>query len=131
MCIRDSDISGDIIGDLIDELPILFIVCAVCKGVSHIKDIEELRYKESDRISLTVDWMKKAGAKIEELEDGMIINGTNNLDGGTFSSHGDHRLAMTLGIASLVSKNKIEIENPEAANVSYPTFWDTLKGIGK
>ena len=71
-----------------------------------IRDAKELRYKESDRISLTVNWMKKAGAVVEELRDGIIITGNNNLSGGTFSSHGDHRLAMTLGIASLVSKKR-------------------------
>ena len=129
--LKGTVISGKEIPLLIDEIPIIALAAVFAEGETKIVDAKELRYKESDRISLTVDWMKKAGAKIEELEDGMIINGTNNLDGGTFSSHGDHRLAMTLGIASLVSKNKIEIENPEAANVSYPTFWDTLKGIGK
>ena len=129
--LKGTVISGKEIPLLIDEIPIIALAAVFAEGETKIVDAKELRYKESDRISLTVDWMKKAGAKIEELEDGMIINGTNNIQGGTFSSHGDHRLAMTLGIASLVSKNKIEIENPEAANVSYPTFWETLKGIGK
>ena len=129
--LKGTVISGKEIPLLIDEIPIIALAAVFAEGETKIVDAKELRYKESDRISLTVDWMKKAGAKIEELEDGMIINGTNNIQGGTFSSHGDHRLAMTLGIASLVSNNKIEIENPEAANVSYPTFWETLKGIGK
>ena len=77
------------------------------QGETKISDAEELRYKESDRIALTVEWMRKAGAEIEELKDGMIINGNGRITGGKFSSHGDHRLAMTLGIASLISTSLI------------------------
>ena len=68
--------------------------------------------------------------EIEELKDGMIIKGNGKITGGKFSSHGDHRLAMTLGIASLISENPIEIENSEVSNVSYPKFWETLELIG-
>ena len=115
---------------LIDEIPIIALAAVYAEGETKIIDAEELRYKESDRISLTVNWMKKAGAVVEELRDGIIITGNNNLSGGTFSSHGDHRLAMTLGIASLVSKKKITVKNPEASNVSYPGFWDYLNDLG-
>jgi len=129
--LKGTTISGSEIPLLIDELPIIALAAVFAEGETKIIDAKELRYKESDRISLTVNWMKSAGAKIEELGDGMIITGTGNLNGGTFSSHGDHRLAMTLGIASLVSNNNISIDNPEASNVSYPTFWDTLKNLGE
>jgi len=129
--LKGTTISGSEIPLLIDELPIIALAAVFAEGETKIIDAKELRYKESDRISLTVNWMKSAGAKIEELDDGMIITGTGNLNGGTFSSHGDHRLAMTLGIASLVSNNNISIDNPEASNVSYPTFWDTLKNLGE
>ena len=73
--------------------------------------------------------MKKAGAIVEELQDGMIITGNQTINGGNFSSNGDHRLAMTLGIASLVSKNDIIVTNPEASNVSYPGFWEYLNNL--
>ena len=126
-----TTISGAEIPLLIDEIPIIALAAVFAEGETKIIDAKELRYKESDRISLTVNWMKKAGAEIEELDDGMIITGTGNLNGGIFSSHGDHRLAMTLGIASLISNNSITIDNAEASNVSYPTFWDTLKKIGE
>ena len=125
-----TEISGSEIPLLIDEIPIIALAAVYAEGETKIIDAEELRYKESDRISLTVNWMKKAGAVVEELRDGIIITGNNNLSGGTFSSHGDHRLAMTLGIASLVSKKKITVKNPEASNVSYPGFWDYLNDLG-
>ncbi|NCG34841.1 MAG: 3-phosphoshikimate 1-carboxyvinyltransferase [Dehalococcoidales bacterium] len=129
--LKGTTISGAEIPLLIDEIPIIALAAVSAEGETKIIDAKELRYKESDRISLTVNWMKSAGAQIQELDDGMIITGTGNLNGGTFSSHGDHRLAMTLGIASLISNNNITIDNAEASNVSYPSFWDTLKNLGE
>ena len=125
-----TTISGEEIPLLIDEIPIIALAAVFAEGETKISDAEELRYKESDRIALTVEWMRKAGAEIEELKDGMIINGNGRIPGGKFSSHGDHRLAMTLGIASLISEKPIEIENSEVSNVSYPKFWETLERIG-
>tara|TARA_B110000438_G_scaffold291601_1_gene328741 strand:- start:612 stop:1892 length:1281 start_codon:yes stop_codon:yes gene_type:complete len=129
--LKGTTISGAEIPLLIDEIPIIALAAVFAEGETKILDAKELRYKESDRISLTVNWMKSAGAEIQELDDGMIITGTGNLNGGTFSSHGDHRLAMTLGIASLISNNNLTIDNAEASNVSYPSFWDTLKNLGE
>ena len=125
-----TSICGEEIPLLIDEIPIIALAAVFAEGETKISDAEELRYKESDRIALTVEWMRKAGAQIEELQDGMIIKGNGKITGGKFSSHGDHRLAMTLGIASLISENPIEIENSEVSNVSYPKFWETLELIG-
>tara|TARA_B110000438_G_scaffold101946_1_gene100846 strand:+ start:6039 stop:7319 length:1281 start_codon:yes stop_codon:yes gene_type:complete len=129
--LKGTTISGAEIPLLIDEIPIIALAAVFAEGETKIIDAKELRYKESDRISLTVNWMKSAGAEVQELDDGMIITGTGNLNGGTFSSHGDHRLAMTLGIASLISNNNITIDKAEASNVSYPSFWDTLKNLGE
>jgi len=128
--LKGTNISGKEIPLLIDEIPIIALAAVFAEGETIITDAEELRYKESDRISLTVNWMKEAGAKVEEFQDGMKIMGTNYLSGGTFSSHGDHRLAMTLGIASLFSQESITINNHEASNVSYPGFWDNLNNLG-
>jgi 3-phosphoshikimate 1-carboxyvinyltransferase len=128
--LKGTEISGAEIPLLIDEIPIIALAAVFAEGETKIVDAEELRYKESDRISLTVNWMKKAGAEVEELKDGMIITGNNIINGGAFSSHGDHRLAMTLGIASLVSDKIITVENSEASNVSYPGFWEYLNKLG-
>ena len=97
--LKPIDISGDIITDLIDELPILFIVCAVCKGVSHIKDIEELRYKESDRIDSMERGLNKLGIKTESTHSSIKIHG-GELRGGIVDSYGDHRVAMAFSIAA-------------------------------
>ena len=129
--LKGTLISGDEIPLLIDEIPIIALAAVFAEGQTKIVDAEELRYKESDRIALTVEWMKNAGADINELKDGMIIEGTGIIHGGNFSSNGDHRLAMTLGIASLVCEKRINIENPDASNVSYPNFWDSLKKLGE
>jgi len=128
--LKGTKISGKEIPLLIDEIPIIALAAVFAEGETLITDAEELRFKESDRISLTVNWMKDAGAKVEEFQDGMKITGTNYLGGGTFSSHGDHRLAMTLGIASLISQESITINDHEASNVSYPGFWENLNNLG-
>ena len=128
--LKGTNISGKEIPLLIDEIPIIALAAVFAEGETLITDAEELRFKESDRISLTVNWMKDAGAKVEEFQDGMKITGTNYLGGGTFSSHGDHRLAMTLGIASLISQESITINDHEASNVSYPGFWENLNNLG-
>ena len=128
--LKGVELSGDLIPLLIDEIPIIALAAVFAEGETLITDAEELRFKESDRISLTVNWMKDAGAKVEEFQDGMKITGTNYLGGGTFSSHGDHRLAMTLGIASLISQDSITINDHEASNVSYPGFWENLNNLG-
>ena len=128
--LKSTNISGKEIPLLIDEIPIIALAAVFAEGETLITDAEELRFKESDRISLTVNWMKAAGAKVEEFQDGMKITGTNYLGGGIFSSHGDHRLAMTLGIASLISQETITINDHEASNVSYPGFWENLNNLG-
>jgi len=126
---KPIDISGDIIADLIDELPILFIVCAVCKGVSHIKDIEELRYKESDRIDSMERGLNKLGIKTESTHSSIKIHG-GELKGGIVDSNGDHRVAMAFSIAALISKKPITILNTENVSTSFPNFIDILIEIG-
>ncbi len=120
------EIGGDLIPRIIDELPLLALAATQARGKTVIRDAEELRVKESDRIQSTACELSKLGACIEETPDGMIIKGPTPLSGGRCDSHGDHRLAMTLGIAGLISKEPVTIENPDAVNISYPDFWDEL-----
>ena len=124
------EISGDIIPRVIDELPILALAACFAKGRTIIKDSEELRVKESDRIKATVNSLTKLGAQIEETKDGMVIKGGSQLVGSEVNSFGDHRIAMTNGIAGLIAKGETTIINSESADVSYPTFWETLKTLG-
>jgi 3-phosphoshikimate 1-carboxyvinyltransferase len=121
-----TNISGELIPRLIDEIPLVALAACRAKGTSMIRDAAELRIKEVDRISTTLKELSKMGAKIEELPDGMVIHGGKQLEGADCSSHKDHRLAMTLGIAGLIAKGETMIHNAEAANFSYPDFWHDM-----
>ena len=123
------ELSGDIIPRIIDEIPVLALAACFARGTTVIRDASELRVKESDRISATVDGLRRLGANIEETGDGMIIKGGARLRGAACDVFGDHRIAMTMGIAGLVADGETTVIGAEAASVSYPEFWDTLRGI--
>ena len=124
--LRATEIHGDLIPRVVDELPVLSLAACFAKGTTIIRDAEELRVKESDRISATVDSLSRLGATIEETRDGMKIIGGTNLSGAEVKSHGDHRIAMTNAIAGLIAEGETTIEDSEAASVSYPSFWNTI-----
>ena len=124
--LRGVEIGGDIIPRLIDEIPVLAVAATFAKGTTTIRNAEELKIKESNRISAIVTELKKIGANIEETEDGMIIHGKNILQGGIVESHNDHRIAMALAIAGLVSREGVVINNPDCVTVSFPNFFDIL-----
>jgi len=98
-------------------------------GKTVIRDAQELRVKETDRIGATVKELSKLGADVDELPDGMVIHGGVKLRGAACDSHGDHRLAMMLGIAALVAEGETEIDNAEVVNISYPRFWHDLRKL--
>lgn len=124
-----TEISGDLIPRVIDELPVLALAACFARGTTVIKDAQELRVKESDRIRATVDGLSRLGAKIEERPDGMVIHGGASLNGAECESFGDHRIAMTMAIAGLLAQGETIVSEAEAASVSYPAFWDTLKEL--
>ena len=124
-----TEISGDVIPRVIDELPVLALAACFAKGTTIIRDAQELRFKESDRIRATVLGLSKLGARVEERPDGMVIHGGQDLRGAECQSLGDHRIAMTMGIAGLLAGGETIVEGAEAADVSYPDFWDTLKEL--
>ncbi|WP_461828925.1 3-phosphoshikimate 1-carboxyvinyltransferase [Aquifex sp.] len=114
---------------LIDELPILAVLMALAEGVSEVRGAKELRYKESDRIKAIVHNLRKMGVKVEELEDGFIIEGTEKLKGAKIETFGDHRIAMAFAIAGLVTEEEVVIDRPECVSISYPQFWDDLFSV--
>ena len=120
------DIEGDLIPRVIDEIPVLSLAACLAKGKTIIKGAEELRVKESDRIAATVDGLSKLGAKIKETNDGMVISGKSNLVGTSVDSFDDHRIAMTMGIAGVLSDGITEINRADANMISYPGFWEKL-----
>ncbi|MBT2701456.1 3-phosphoshikimate 1-carboxyvinyltransferase [Bacillus sp. ISL-40] len=129
--LKGTVIEGDLIPKLIDEIPIIALLATQAEGTTIIKDAEELKVKETNRIDTVVNELKKLGAKIEATEDGMIIYGKSVLSGGTVSSHGDHRIGMMLAIAALLCENEAELVNPEAISVSYPNFFAHLNSLIK
>lgn len=128
--LQAAEFGGDLIPRLIDEAPILALAACFASGTTVIRDAQELRVKESDRIKTTVQELSRLGASIHELPDGMVVRGTGGLRAGTCQSHGDHRLAMTLGIAGLLARGETTIRGAEVARISYPGFWSDLETLG-
>ena len=128
--LQGIELSGETVPLLIDEIPVIAVAAAVANGETVIKDAQELRVKESDRIESSISWLRKAGINAEGTTDGMIIAGNEKINGGSFQSYDDHRLAMSLGIAGLISEAPITIADPDVAAISYPGFWGTIKELG-
>jgi 3-phosphoshikimate 1-carboxyvinyltransferase len=113
----------------IDELPLIFLAAAVASGETIIRSAEELRFKESDRIKSMVDLLKNLSIEVNEYQDGLEIKG-GDISGGVVNSFGDHRIAMTALVASSIAKEKIEVENCENINTSFPSFITLMNSIG-
>ena len=123
-------ISGDIVPRLIDEIPLLALLATQADGETIIKDAEELRVKETDRIKAISSELRKLGAEIEEYPDGMKIKGNTNLKGGIeVDSFGDHRIGMTMAIAGLIASDGIIVNNSESINISFPDFEKLINNL--
>ncbi len=129
--LQATEIGGDLVPRAIDEIPILALAAAVARGATTIRNAEELRVKESDRIRTITQELGRMGVRIEERPDGMVIHGGAHLRGAACQSHGDHRLAMTVAVAGLVARGETTIEDAEAASVSYTSFWQDLRRLAR
>lgn len=129
--LKSTVIGGAEIPTCIDELPILALAAALADGETIIKDAEELRVKETDRIQTVVTELTNLGVSIEATKDGMIIQGNSSLIGANVNSHGDHRMGMMLSIAALLAKGDTIIENTECIAVSFPNFKEQLNELIK
>lgn len=128
--LKGTEVGGEIIPRLIDEIPIISVLAAFAEGETVIKDAEELRVKETDRIAAVVKEFKKLGIEIEEKEDGMIIAGSAEVEGGiSVESYHDHRIAMSLAVLGLKSKKGLRIAGSEIINTSFPGFKELLERI--
>ncbi|MGD9737219.1 MAG: 3-phosphoshikimate 1-carboxyvinyltransferase [Solirubrobacterales bacterium] len=127
--LRGTEIGGEEVPLAIDELPLLALAACFAEGTTTIRDAEELRRKESDRVETVTAALTALGAEVESTADGMVIEGTGGLRGGTISSHGDHRIAMLGAVAGLASAEGVEVEGIEAAAVSYPGFEADLRSL--
>ena len=127
--LQGTVIEGEMIPRAIDELPVIAAAACFAEGDTIIRGAKELRVKETDRIKAMTSELLKLGARVTEFEDGMSITGGATLKGAACSSWGDHRIAMSVAIAALRSKGETEIESAECVSVSYPGFFDVLRGL--
>lgn len=129
--LQGTTISGAIIPRLIDEIPIIALLATQAKGKTIIKDAEELKVKETNRIDAVVNELKKLGANIEATDDGMIIEGPTALHGATLKTYGDHRIGMMGAVAALIAEGKVELDDSECIAVSYPNFFEHVESLIK
>lgn len=122
-------LSGEIIPNIIDEIPILAVLATQVEGMIEFRDAAELRVKESDRIKTIVAGIRSLGGAVEEFEDGFAIRGPQRLTGGRVETEGDHRIAMAFAIAGLIADGTTVIEDADAASVSFPEFYESLKMV--
>ncbi len=122
-------IEGDIIPALIDELPVIAVMAAFAEGTTIIKDAAELKVKESDRIATMTEGLTAMGAKVTPTDDGMIIEGTGSLHGAPVKTYKDHRVAMSLAVASLAAEGTTTLDDESCVNISFPTFFDELNRL--
>lgn len=128
--LKACNISGETIPKLIDELPVIAVLATQAQGETRITDAKDLRNKESDRITVTVNALKKLGANIEELDDGFVIQGKTQLRGGvSLETFHDHRIAMSLFVAGLICPQEILIEGFEWAGISFPEFEELFNSL--
>ncbi len=124
-----TQVGGELIPTLIDELPMIAVLACFAKGQTVIKDAAELKVKESNRIDVMVDNLTRMGADITATSDGMIINGGRPLHGATIDSKSDHRIAMSFAIAAMLADGETNILGAECVDISYPNFYSDLKSL--
>jgi len=130
--LKSINLKGDVIANLIDEVPILSVAAAAATGLSSIREAHELRVKESDRISTVIGELSKLGIAFKEYDDGMDISAASALKGGAvFESHGDHRIAMSSAIAALRADVACTVNDVGCVNTSFPGFLEKLEGLYK
>lgn len=129
--LHGTEIGGELIPTLIDELPIIAVLASYANGKTVIKDAQELKVKESNRIDVMVSNLSKMGVDIQATEDGMIIQGGKQLHGAVIDSKLDHRIAMSFAIAALQAEGETEILGSECVNISYPGFYRDLQNISQ
>ncbi|MDR6224490.1 3-phosphoshikimate 1-carboxyvinyltransferase [Desmospora profundinema] len=127
--LRGVEVKGDRIPRLIDEIPILAVVATQADGPTVIRDAAELKVKETNRISVTAQELRRLGAVVEETPDGLIIKGRTPLTGDRCDSHGDHRIGMAAAVAGLIADGGVSVSRAGAIDVSFPGFFETLNRL--
>jgi 3-phosphoshikimate 1-carboxyvinyltransferase len=124
-----TEIHGHWIGNVIDEIPVFAVLATQTRSGVRVRDAAELRSKETDRISAITDNLRLLGVQVEEFADGFYVPGNQRIRGGRVHSRGDHRIAMAFAVAGLLATDPVTIEDASCVSVSYPGFFDALKGL--
>ncbi len=127
--LKNIHLSGNIIPNIIDEIPILAIIATQSSGLFELRDARELRYKESDRIRATVSNLRVLGVEVDEYEDGFALEGPQPLGGGLIHAYEDHRIAMSFAIANLLTEADVRLDSTDCIGVSFPGFYDVLNKV--
>ena len=127
--LKGVEIRGSMIPRLIDEIPVLAVAALFAQGETVIRDAAELRVKETDRIKAVVTELRKLGAKVAELPDGLVIQGGGKLTGGKVKTYNDHRMAMALHVAGLASGQEVLLDNSRCVNISFPNYFSLMEQI--
>jgi 3-phosphoshikimate 1-carboxyvinyltransferase len=128
--LKGTQVGGDVVVEMIDEFPILMVAALAAEGETVVRDAQELRVKETDRISVMAAELSKLGAQITETPDGFIIRGAQKLKAATVEGHDDHRVSMSLSVAGLVADGETTILDARCASDSFPGFAETLASLG-
>jgi 3-phosphoshikimate 1-carboxyvinyltransferase len=126
---HNMTLEGDIIANIIDEIPVISILALGAEGRLTVRDAGELRVKETDRIRAVCENLRKLGVTVEDYEDGFSFEGLQKIKGGTITTYDDHRIAMAFGIGALLSEETVKFDNPDCVEVSFPGFWHTLRKL--
>ena len=129
--LHGTTISGELIPTLIDEIPVIAVLACFAEGETVIKDAQELKVKESNRIDTVVEGLRAMGADAAATDDGMMIRGGRTLHGTVIDSHMDHRIAMSFAVAGLLCDEPTTIRNADSVAISYPGFFESLKQAGR
>ena len=129
--LHGTTVEGSIIPTLIDEIPMIAVMAAFAEGTTVIRDAAELKVKESDRIAVVTEGLRRMGADIQPTEDGMIIHGGKPLQGAKINSYLDHRIAMSFAVAGTVCDGTMDIVKGDCVNISYPEFYKDLYSLGE
>lgn len=129
--LHGTTVEGSIIPTLIDEIPMIAVMAAFAEGTTVIRDAAELKVKESDRIAVVTEGLRRMGADIQPTEDGMIIHGGKPLQGAKINSYLDHRIAMSFAVAGTICDGTMDIVKGDCVNISYPEFHKDLYSLGE
>jgi 3-phosphoshikimate 1-carboxyvinyltransferase len=128
--LKSATVEKDVVVRMIDEFPVFAVAATQASGTTIVRDARDLRVKETDRIAVMVEELKKMGAQIDETDDGFVIEGPTPLSGGLVSSHGDHRVAMALTVAGLISSKDTIIQDGNCVGDSFPGFYELMETLG-